>query len=73
MKTLVSVLLSLLLLLSSSSCGTLMFHERQGQEHSRTLDPNVLIMDGLGLLLFVIPGLVAFGVDFILKNSSNAV
>jgi hypothetical protein len=55
------------LLVPLPSCGTLMFAERQGHEHSGKLDPNVLIMDGVGLLLFVVPGLVAFGVDFYTK------
>jgi hypothetical protein len=64
MKTITGILLSLLLVLPFSSCGTLMFKERQGQPHQSSLDPNVVIMDSLGLLLFVLPGLVAFGVDF---------
>ena len=41
-----------------------MFHERQDQEHSGKLDPNILILDGLGLLLFIVPGLVAYAIDF---------
>ena len=36
--------------------------ERQNAEHSGKLDPNILILDGVGLLFFIIPGLVAFGV-----------
>ena len=28
------------------------------------IDPTVAILDGIGLLLFIIPGLVAFAVDF---------
>lgn len=45
-----------------SSCGTLLFEERRGQESGR-VDPNVIIMDGILLFFFVIPGVVAFGVD----------
>ena len=45
-------------------CGTLMFPERQHEPHSKKMDPNILILDGIGLLFFLIPGLVAFGVDF---------
>ena len=47
-----------------SGCGTIFFSQRQQQSHSSKLDPNILILDGVGLLFFVIPGLVAFGVDF---------
>jgi hypothetical protein len=50
-------------LLCTSSCGTLLYPERHGQSHGR-IDPGVAILDGVGLLLFVVPGLVAFGVDF---------
>ena len=65
MKTrLVALLMSLLAVVSTSSCGTLLFAERQNEEHSGKLDPNVLIMDGFGLLLFIVPGVVAFGIDF---------
>ncbi len=57
-------LLALIVVLPASSCGTLLFEERQGEPHSDRLDPNVLILDGLGLLLFIVPGVVAFLVDF---------
>ena len=51
-------------LLLPMSCGTIFFSERQGQKSGK-VDPNILILDGVGLLFFIIPGLVAFGVDFI--------
>ena len=63
-NTLASLCLAMIVLLPSPGCGTLMFSQRQDQSHSDRLDPNILILDGLGLLLFVIPGLVAYGVDF---------
>ncbi len=63
-QRIVGLFLAALLTAPFSSCGTLMFHERQDAPHSGKLDPNVLILDGFGLLLFVIPGLVAFGLDF---------
>jgi len=64
MKTLASLLLASLLLVPATGCGTLLFKERQDQEHSERIDPNVAILDGIGLLFFVIPGLVAYGIDF---------
>jgi len=54
---------SLALALQLSGCGTLMFKDRHGQARGN-VDPNVLVLDGVGLLFFVIPGLVAFAVDF---------
>lgn len=47
----------------SSGCGYLLYPERRGQPTGR-LDWGVVLLDGLGLLLFFIPGLIAFAVDF---------
>lgn len=47
----------------STSCGTLLHPERRGQPPGR-IDPAIAILDGIGLLLFFIPGAVAFAVDF---------
>jgi hypothetical protein len=46
-----------------SSCGTILHPERIGQPPGR-LDPGVVALDGVGLLLFLIPGAIAFAVDF---------
>ena len=45
------------------ACGTLLYPERDGQR-SGEIDLVVALMDGVGLLFFVIPGIVAFAVDF---------
>jgi hypothetical protein len=45
-------------------CGSLMHSERCGQPHGRDIDWKVVALDGLGLILFFIPGVVAFAVDF---------
>lgn len=47
----------------ASSCGTILHPERVGQPAGR-IDPGIAILDGLGLLLFLVPGVVAFIVDF---------
>ncbi len=46
-----------------ASCGTILYPERTGQPPG-WLDPGVVILDGVGLLLFLIPGVIAFAVDF---------
>lgn len=51
------------LVLTQSACGTLLHPERTGQGPGR-LDPAIVILDGIGLFLYLIPGLVAFAVDF---------
>jgi len=45
------------------SCGTILYPERKGQGSGR-IDPAIAILDGVGLLLFLIPGVIAFAVDF---------
>ena len=45
-------------------CGTLLYPERRGQNGGR-LDADVAILDGIGLVFFIIPGLFAFAVDFV--------
>ena len=44
-------------------CGTLMYPERRGQRGGK-LDVGVTILDAVGLLFFIIPGVIAFCVDF---------
>ena len=59
--------LALAVVLSGSlvlaSCGSLLYPERKGQTQGR-IDPTVAILNAAGLLLFIVPGLVAFAVDF---------
>jgi hypothetical protein len=49
--------------LASTSCGTLLYPERRGQPRG-VIDSGVLLLDAVGLIFFVVPGLVAFAVDF---------
>jgi hypothetical protein len=46
-----------------ASCGTLLYPERRGQPAGR-LDVGVVALDGVGLLVFILPGVIAFVVDF---------
>ena len=48
---------------SLSACGTIMYPERKGQIDGK-LDSTVVILNGIGLLLFLVPGVIAFAVDF---------
>lgn len=64
-STVLACALALGCVVQGSGCGTLIFPERQNEANSGKLDPNILILDGIGLLFFILPGLVAFGVDFV--------
>lgn len=46
-----------------AGCGYFMHPERRGQPKGN-IDAGVAVLDGLGLLLFLIPGIIAFAVDF---------
>jgi hypothetical protein len=46
-----------------TSCGTLMYPERRGQRGGH-LDVGVTVLDAIGLLFFIIPGVIAFCIDF---------
>lgn len=46
-----------------AGCGTLLHPERRGQKGGR-LDAGIVVLDAVGLLFFVIPGIIAFAVDF---------
>lgn len=48
----------------SGGCGWILHPERCGQPHSHHIDWKIAALDGLGLLLFFVPGVVAFVVDF---------
>ena len=62
-RFLVSLVLSAMVL-QTTSCGLVLYPERQGQKSGK-IDPGVAILDAAGLIVFIIPGLIAFGVDFI--------
>lgn len=46
-----------------SGCGTILYPDRAYQKERGNLDPAIVILDGIGLFFFIIPGLVAFAVD----------
>lgn len=53
-----------LLMPELTGCGSILHPERVGQPRQGPLDWKVVALDGLGLLLFFVPGVVAFAVDF---------
>lgn len=50
-------------LVGATACGVILYPERKGQAGGR-IDPAVAILDGIGLLFFIVPGVIAFAVDF---------
>lgn len=50
-------------LLGGVGCGTILYPERRGQP-AGALDWKIVAFDAVGLLLFFVPGVIAFAVDF---------
>jgi hypothetical protein len=44
-------------------CGTLIYPERRGQK-TGNVDVGIALLDALWLIVFIVPGVVAFAVDF---------
>jgi hypothetical protein len=53
-----------LLAVQLAACGTLLYPERRGQTSGR-YDADVVLLDAAGLLLFIVPGVIAFAVDIL--------
>lgn len=53
----------LVLMMNLTACGYFLYPERKGQSGGR-VDPVVVILDGAALLFGILPGIVAFAVDF---------
>jgi len=56
-------LIILALSFEMAACGTLMYPQRRGQKEGH-LDVVVVLLDGLGLFFFIIPGVIAYVIDF---------
>ena len=55
------------LLTQLAACGTLFFPDRRGQIEGK-VDPLVVGLDAIGILFYVIPGLIAFGAGLLLSS-----
>lgn len=49
---------------ATGGCGSILYPERIGQPRGGPIDWKVVALDGVGLMLFFVPGIVAFAVDF---------
>ena len=63
LKGCLSITVVIVFLFQITACGTIMYPERKGQVGGK-IDAEVAILDGIGLLFFLIPGVIAFAVDF---------
>ena len=56
-------LLIIFLIVQMNACGFLLYPERQGQKKGQ-IDAGVAVLDAVGLFFFIVPGVIAFAVDF---------
>lgn len=49
---------------ASGGCGVFLYPGRMNAPRSNQIDWKVAALDGLGLILFFVPGVIAFAVDF---------
>jgi hypothetical protein len=59
----IMIVLIFALVLETASCGFFMYPERRNQAKGE-VDVGVAALDAIGLVFFIIPGLIAFAVDF---------
>ena len=59
----ICAVLAITLLSQVAACGTLFYPDRRGQIDGK-IDPAIAIANAVGLLFYVIPGLIAFAIDF---------
>ena len=64
-KSAISLFVCLIFIIQLTSCGTIMYPERRGLTRDPAqMDVRVVVMDGVLLLFFVLPGVIAYAVDF---------
>lgn len=61
-KPITSIALIFILTTQLFSCGYLLHPERQGKKSGK-IDVAIVALDSIGLLFFILPGLIALGVD----------
>lgn len=59
----ICVLICAVFVFQLAGCGVILYPERKGQVNGR-IDVGVAVLDGIGLLFFLIPGIIAYAVDF---------
>jgi len=63
MKKFIFTLFIVCMLAETTGCGTIFRPERKGQKNG-DVDLQIALLDGIGLLFFIIPGVIAYAVDF---------
>ncbi len=60
----IAIIITIFLSLFISACGTILKPNQINKPHSSQLDIAIVALDAFGLIFFIIPGAVAFVVDY---------
>jgi hypothetical protein len=63
LRKLTSLTIASAFVMQLAACGTIMHPERKGQTAGE-LDTSIVALNAVGLLFFLVPGVIAFAVDF---------
>lgn len=63
MKFFTALTLCLFMVTNLIACGTIIHPERKGQAAGQ-LDTGIVVLNAIGLLFYLVPGVIAFAVDF---------
>lgn len=63
-RTALSILMVVFVLVQTGACGFILYPERKGRTSGR-IDPGVAILDAILLIPGILPGVIAFAVDFV--------
>lgn len=59
----INILFFAILIVQLAGCGTLLYPERKGQKGGK-IDVGIAVLDGIGLLAYLVPGIIAYAIDF---------
>ena len=62
-KKTIALTLASVFVMQLAACGTIIHPERKGQAAGQ-LDTSIVALNAVGLLFFLVPGVIAFAVDF---------
>lgn len=63
MRKIISTILALTLTSQLFSCGYVLHPDRRGQKNSDRIDWAIVGLDAIGLIFFIVPGVIAYAVD----------
>ncbi len=61
----IALLVTAFMLFFITSCGTILKPGQINRSHSSSLDITVVVLDSIGLIFLLVPGIIAFAIDHV--------